>query len=189
MKVSELIRPRQRQHQPGEWPHTTDILREAGLVDVQWFTADMAERGTAVHLACQHLDEGRLDEATLADNVRLRLAAYRKFLREVNPRIVAIEQRVQHEALRYCGTLDRIVEIGGYGGVLDLKGPAKAAWQGVQCEAYRRCVDWTPKRWTLHLADDGYTLVEHKDRADWGAFCAALSIYQWKERNGCLTLS
>ena len=162
------------------WPRVTAVIKAAGLIDDRWFTDDLAERGTAVHLACQYLDEGDLDEGSLADDVRPRMEAYKKFKAEVQPRIVAIEQRVEHQTMRYRGTLDRIVEIGGYGGILDIKGPAKAAWHGVQCEAYRRCVDWTPKRWTLHLADDGYNLVEHTAKDDWAAFHAALVMYNWR---------
>ena len=168
----------------GQKPRVTAILKGAGLIDTSWFTPEMAERGTAVHLACQQLDEGTLNEKVLDDAVRPRLVAYKKFLKELNPRIVAIEQYVEHKELRYCGHLDRIVEMGGYGGILDIKGPAKAAWHGLQTEAYRRCVDWTPKRWTLHLSDSGYLLIEHMATGDWAAFHAALVLHNWRASNG-----
>lgn len=162
------------------WPRVTAVLKGAGLVDTAWFTTEMAERGTAVHLACQYLDEGDLDEASLDPDVLCRVKSYKKFKKEMDPRIHAIEQRVEHKELRYRGTLDRIVEMGGYAGILDIKGPGRAPWQGVQCEAYRRCVDWTPKRWTLHLADDGYNLVEHTAKDDWAVFHAALVLWNWR---------
>jgi hypothetical protein len=173
-----------------DWPHVTAVIGAAHLVDTAHFTDDARERGTAVHLACQYLDQDDLDESSLADDVAPRVASYKKFLAEMRPVIIAIEQTVEHPTLRYCGRLDRIVEINGRRGVLDLKGPWMSPTFGMQCEAYRRCLNpMPPARWTLHLSDDGYRLIEHTDRDDWPAFHAALTLYNWKRNHSCLTSS
>lgn len=165
-------------------PHVTAILKEAGLIDASHFTERARDLGTAVHAATQYLDEGDLDEAGLEPLIRPRLEAYKAFLREIRPTILCIETAVHHPIHQYVGRCDRLVTINQEVGVLDIKGPGLADWHGLQTEAYRHCIDPMPTgRWTLHLSDDGYKLVEHRRRDDWPAFLAALTLYNWRRNH------
>lgn len=172
-------------------PHVTDILAEAGLIDTTWFTAEACEKGSAVHLAAQFLDEDDLDFDALDPAVAPRVAQYAKFLAEMKPMIHRIEMRVENKVHGYCGTLDRLVEMdiprrGLQRGVLDLKGLTASPSHGPQLAAYQDCVgrkEW-PCRWNLYLMPDRYKLVEHRDRDDWPVFFAALTISNWRKKNG-----
>lgn len=162
-------------------PHVTTILARAGLVDATWFTTEARDRGTALHMAAQFMDDGDLDWNTVAPDVLPRLRAYQRFKDEVKPEILAIEEPVENLALRYCGRLDRRVRINGREGVLDLKSPAFEPWQCLQTALYAACFPRPMARWTLHLADHRYTLIEHKDRRDWEVAKAAITLAAWKE--------
>jgi hypothetical protein len=165
-------------------PHVTTILRRAGLVDAAWFTDEARDRGSALHSATQFLDEGDLDWDTVDASIVQRLVRYQEFLEEVRPVMIAVEESVTNEALQYCGTLDRRLYIHDREGVLDIKPPTKCAWHGVQVAMYASCFDRPLARWTLHLGDERYQLMEHKSREDWQVAKAALVIAAWKEKHG-----
>jgi hypothetical protein len=165
-------------------PRVTDILRRSGLVDDRWFNDHTRDVGTAFHQAAAYLDEGDLAWDSVDPSVIGRLRQYQRFLEEVKPEILSIEQEVRNESLQYCGRLDRRVRINGHEGVLDFKGPGRFAWQSVQLSLYTGCLPAASllKRWTLHLDDENYRLVEHKDRRDWDVAKAAVTLAAWKEK-------
>lgn len=165
-------------------PHVTTILDRAGLIDSTWFTDEARDKGSALHAATHFLDEGDLDWSTVDPSVLPRLRQYQKFKDELRPEILSIEEAVENETLQYCGRLDRRLKIAGREGVLDIKGPARAPWQAIQVVMYSACFLRPLARWTLHLSDERYQLIEHKDRSDWEVAKAALTIAAWKERNG-----
>ena len=192
--------PRSR-HETGP-PHVTSVLREAGLQG-EWYAPRSAtvpddyylNLGTAVHRACELSDENDLDESTLDERIRPRLVQYRRFLSELNVEVIEIEREVSHPIFKYVGRLDRLVRIGSRLGVLDLKSPSVAAWQGPQTAAYREARVMEPlaspitARWTLHLHDTKYVLREWTDRDDWNVFLSALTVANWRRRNGLWTTS
>ena len=165
------------------YPHVTDILKRAGLVDDAWFTEEARDRGSAVHAAAHYLDENDLDWSSVNPSVLPRLRQYQKFLDEVKPEILAIEESVVHEALRYCGRYDRRVRIAGREGLLDLKGPGQAPWQAIQLAMYAACIPRPLERFTLHLSDERYQLIQHRSREDWSVAKAAITLAAWKETN------
>lgn len=163
------------------WPRVSDILRSGNLVDSSFFTEGGRLKGQATHLATQYLDEGDLDVSSVDEAIRHRVEAYQRFLVEMKPEILSIEESVSHENLRYRGTLDRRLKLEGVEGILDIKSPHKAPWQGVQVAAYAGTFDRPLRRWTLHLEEDGlYHLIEHKSRDDWKVFLAALTVHNWR---------
>ena len=165
-------------------PHVTDILAVAGLVDTTWFKEYDLARGKALHEATHYLDQQDLNWETVDPIILGRLRSYQKFLDEVKPEILSVEEAVINEALRYQGTLDRRVRINGREGILDLKGPSRSAWNALQLSMYAACFPRPLARWNLYLSDDNYRLVEHKDRSDWDVAKAAITLAAWKEKNG-----
>lgn len=155
-------------------PHVTDILKEAGWIDTQWFTDEACQRGTFVHLAAQLWDQGDLDEESVSGDVWLRLQQYRRFKRESDYVPTLIEAKVMNTKHGYQGTIDRLCCVNGREGILDIKGPGHFDWQGLQLAAYAHCFDRPLARWSLHLHDDKYRLVEWTDRQDWVRFLVAL---------------
>lgn len=171
-------------HDTGGPPHVTTILATAGLIDAAWFRDYDLERGKALHLATELLDRKDLDWSTVDPLILGRLRSYQRFLDEVKPEILAIEESVVNAPFHYQGTLDRRVRINGREGILDIKGPSRAQWQAIQVAMYAACFLRPMARWTLHLSDDRYLLIEHKSREDWDVAKAAITIAAWKERDG-----
>ena len=160
----------------------TQILDLAGLVDSTWFTADACDRGSALHKATQYLDEGTLYRDSVDSSIVDRFERYERFIAEVQPEILAIEEEVMNPALNYIGHLDRRLKINGREGILDLK-PSPAPWHPLQLAGYAGCFARPMARWGLYLAGSNYKLVEYSDRSDWRTFQAALTTAQWIRRH------
>ena len=167
--------------------HVTQELRDAGLVDVRYFTEFMRERGTALHLACELHDKGDLDLGSIDPEIKGSFQGYLKFCMEVQPEILAIEEKVEMPGM-WCGRLDRRVKINGREGILDIKGqPSKV--DPLQLAGYAKTFDRPMRRWNLYLRVKlgDYKLVEHKDtRRDDLDWLAAVRIAAWRRRNKCL---
>lgn len=166
-------------------PGVTTILRGKNFNPTAQMLAAM-DRGKAVHLATQYHDEGRLNPESVAPELVPYFEAYLKFLAEVKPEIIHVEQMVIHHQLWYAGTLDRVVKINGVEGVLDLKTGSAPMHTGPQIAAYYEAMSllrgMTGGHWSLVLFGDGtYTLNPYKGTDDWEMFKASLVIYRWKE--------
>lgn len=167
-----------------ELPSVTRVLSDVGVIDETWFTPEVAERGTFVHEACELIDLGQLDEATLDDRLLGYVAAYRTFLHYAAPCWSHIEHQVVDPVRGYAGRLDRAGSWDGVvRGVLDLKTGEPQAWVALQLAAYRRLLPepHTWRRFALWLRPDGsYRLLEHTDRTDEAVFLAALQVTTWQ---------
>lgn len=164
--------------------HVTEVLRLAGLVDERWFTEEARDRGTAVHTAARYFDEGDLDDGSVDPSIAAKLGAYRLFIAEMAPEILAVEESVTDHLLGYCGTLDRRLRINDREGVLDIKCGAESPWHCLQLMFYAHTFNRPMVRWNLLLSDDKYKLIEHRDRRDWRVCLAALTLVQWRNGHG-----
>ena len=150
--------------------------------------------GTYVHKACELDDKGTLDEASLADQLCPYVEAWRKFKAEMKPEILANEKRMFHDALKYAGTVDRVVKIGRWTWIIDLKSSVSIYPQtGVQLAGYQALIDPRPTtnllRAALQLKADGaYSLDRFADRGDWATFLGLMTghnaMLSWRRRNG-----
>lgn len=77
------------------------------------------QRGTAVHLACQAIDQG--DEPDIDDETEGYISAYLDWLNLYDPIWVGIEKRVFCEEGWFAGTLDRVGYIGDDAVIVDIK--------------------------------------------------------------------
>lgn len=78
-----------------------------------------ARLGTAVHACTECLDEGELDEDSVAPSWVSYVNAYCAWKESVQPEIIAIELRLA--CSKFGGTIDRIVKIDGQLWIIDLK--------------------------------------------------------------------
>jgi len=170
-------------------PHCTAILKDAGLVDTSFFTDYHRDRGSALHKATEYLDQGRLDRSTVDEAIVGRLAQYERFLAEVQPEIIGIEVPVLSLAYGFCGTYDRRLFIGGRCGILDIKGPTVMPATAIQLAGYVLAAGGVLARWSLHLSDDHYRLIEHTDRRDFDTFKAAVTIANFRRDHGLIDLA
>lgn len=167
-----------------ELPHVTTILKTAGLIDTTWFTDQGRDRGSALHEATHYLDEGDLKWDTVDESIASRLSQYQRFKEQVQPEILSIEEAVTNSSFQYCGRLDRRVRINGREGVLDIKSPSRSPWQALQVALYALCFDRPMARWTLHLSEERYQLIEHRDRKDYAVAKAAVLLAAWRQKHG-----
>jgi hypothetical protein len=159
-----------------------------GSIDPETLAAKAAF-GTAVHACTEYDDLGLLDEATVEPEWAPRLAAYRKWRREMAPDVRAIELRLCCDA--FAGTLDRIVRMQGALWVVDIKTTSTIhPHVGIQLAAYEILArahlnEPAPlKRGALQVnADGGYKFREFRSLHDYRALAALISLYSWKQMN------
>ena len=144
------------------------------------------ERGTAVHLACEYLDQGMLDEDSIDPAIAGYVNAWRLFTAELTPIWSHIEARCFHKVMRYAGTVDRVGIINGKEYVLDIKTSiaSHAVW-GLQTAAYAHALEKERAfRATVQLRIDGtYRLIEWDDKSDWPTFISLITINNFLEKH------
>jgi hypothetical protein len=174
----------------------TQALKLAGMLDDRWFTEEGAWRGTAVHRACQLIDEEMLDGGTVAPEWDGYIEAYDNFLHDYQCKWGGIEEKLFHPLHRYIGTCDRFGSVNGMGAnglvVVDIKTGARQRWQAIQLAAYSQALSYRYsstrfERIILTLSGDGKykaTPLDFKKplllREDMATFNAAARIANWK---------
>lgn len=144
------------------------------------------QRGIAVHSACQDLDEGVLDWGAVSDEAEPYVRAWEKFKTDTGIVFTEIEKPLYHATYEIAGRPDRIVQLNGLRGVVDIKTYKGDAVTGVQLAAYSllRFGPQTydpPQRWAVWLKSDGkYVMDRFEDRGDEAVFMACLTIAKFK---------
>lgn len=143
-----------------------------------------AERGTAVHKACELDDLGRLDERCLSPTLRGYLLAWRAFSVRHAVRWELVERCVYHAQMDYAGTVDRYGLVAGAPAVVDLKTSATAPLTlGPQLAAYAKAiapVGAGPRRLGVLLRPDGsYRVYDYEQPADWAVFASLLTLRRY----------
>jgi hypothetical protein len=178
-------------------PSVTQVLKP--LYDFSMVRAELlaakAALGTAIHRACELLDNDDLDEESDAGRAALAplagyLAAYKTFLADEKPEILHNEQRMYHPVHRYAGTTDRRYLIGGQVWDVDLKSTVSMSpVVGIQVAAYSELFKANgdtarARRGALQLFPNGkYYFNEFKDPGDFAVFLSLLTVQRFKERH------
>jgi len=149
------------------------------------------ELGHNVHLTTELYDRGDLDEESLDPLLFSFLEGYKNFQADTGVKILHIEQIVYSIIHDYIGTLDRIVELNGQQGVLDIKSTDfQSKTYPLQVAAYERAWIETGggkapmNRYTLRLRPNypkGYKLERHDGKDDFIKFLACLTVHNLKK--------
>lgn len=169
-------------------PGVTNAMQDAGVVDTTWFTEWARDRGSKVHKITEYYDEGDLAEESVDPALRGYLEAWKRFRREYEFRIEAIELEVYHPTAMYGGTLDRLGICGKTNvqlkTIVDIKsGPVQRA-TGLQltgyADAYQAMTgDFVHKIMGVQLKQDGtYKITPFT--LDFMTWRAVLTISNWK---------
>lgn len=89
-------------------PSITDILKEFGFIDDEYFKPEHRERGQRIHSATHYLDENDLNWASVRDEDLGFMQAYERASKELNLRHIRTEERLFNTALMFCGKPDRV---------------------------------------------------------------------------------
>lgn len=169
-------------------PSVTQILQQ--VTDFSHINptvlARKAQIGTATHLACELDDAGDLDEASVPEEVRPYLDAWRLFRLQNDTVVELSESRVFHSTHRYAGTLDRVMLVNGERAVVDIKTSAVLGNAvGLQLAAYDMALGTKKlKRYALQSKPNGtYRMEEYKDPNDYAVFIALLTIQNWRNKH------
>ena len=170
-------------------PSVTQILGSANIINAEWYSADAAARGSAVHAAAHYADENDLEDAWRDQSPYAGyLRAWEKFKAESGFIVELVEERVFHPEGGYAGTLDRTGFIGTSRVLLDLKTGGYEDWHPVQLSAYTACRPnpRTYRRMNVYLRGDGkYSIREYPSgeySRDFGVFTAAATIFHFNNR-------
>jgi len=147
-----------------------------------------ANRGTAVHLACELDDRDILDYSSLDDEVMGYLVGWQSFVRDYKPKWTSIEERFYSSHHDFAGTPDRTADIDGYDSIVDIKTTKKIGpWVGLQLAGYSLGkglpASANVKRYAVQLMPDGkYMAHEFKELSDYPTFLSLLNITKWNAR-------
>ena len=168
-------------------PNVTTVLKNAGLIDDEYFTEEGRRRGNAVHAATHYYDDGDLDEGSVAQEYLGYLEGYKRFLFEVEPEWDPdlVERIIHNRECGYIGRLDRGGRMFRRPSILDIKtGQSDDFYVGPQTAAYERPLR-SRDRYTLRLKPNGtYKLKPHKDPDDFKVFLWGLALHNWKKNKG-----
>jgi hypothetical protein len=163
-------------------PGITSVLDKTGFVDKTWFTPESANRGRAVHAACQYLIEGALDWDSVHPDILPRVQAFGKFLDGVRPELILAEQPLYSTTWKFGGTPDLVLRIRGLNAIVDIKSGRSGLAAMLQTAAQsilvheRKGIACT-LRYALELtAAGGFRVVQHVNPGDTTMFLNALAM-------------
>jgi hypothetical protein len=135
----------------------TTILKDAGLINVDWFTQDSREKGSAVHeLAARFANGERYDDKGREIAGLEYLNALEAWFVKTGAYPLATENMIDHtvNGIRYAGTYDLLADIKGKRWLVDYKTGAEAKWHKAQLAAYALKVnpDYCA---TIHICANG----------------------------------
>lgn len=166
-------------------PSVTEILTNANIIDKAWYTEESAQRGSAVHRACQLLLEGNLNESTVDSRIAGYVAAFRAFKSVVSIGDCECEKLVWSQYLRYAGLTDIDCVLNGSPALIDIKTGSVPAWVDLQLAAYDNALfetDGTLRRlFSLNLRADGTYRLRQYHRTRFQVFSDALIT--WRQAN------
>jgi hypothetical protein len=175
------------------YPRVTTVLRSAGLMDYsrapEQKLADAQWRGSAVHLACQYLDEGTLDWSSIEREHLPYVRAWQRF-RDESGFVVEAAEKCVFSRSGYAGRLDRLGRLrDGSLAVLDLKTGSVMPATRLQLAAYVMCLErsYAYSRHAVRLTPEGrFSVTTYPRRelaADFAVFLHALALYNWRKEN------
>jgi|SRR5579864_4020753 len=174
-------------------PSVTEVLKDNGFISESWFTEKGRSRGAAVHHATYLFDQDKLIWDSLHKDLWGYIHSWYKIKVRLGIEVIEAEKSLYNGLYRYAGTLDRLVRIGRWEHVWDLKtmpptGGAAPKWCRYQSAAYEGMLPpyGSRKRAAVELHADGSmaTLKPHEDLDDLQVFLCMLTTTRARRENG-----
>lgn len=171
-------------------PGVNEILKDLRVCDLSRVPPGILEKaaalGTAVHQATALDDSGVLDDASLGPECVPYFTAWKKFKRENDYSIHAIEKSYTTSLFGgFCGTVDRLCRLNGTESVIDIKTGGTYRSTRLQTAAYsvmaREGKTCDVARSVLYLQKDGtYCIQNHTDKEDYDVWGKCVELFHWK---------
>lgn len=167
----------------------SEVLEISGVSNYSGIPEDnlrrAANRGIAIHMACDDIDKGRADWWSDDEEIRPRVNAYAEWVKDTGFEVLHSEYSVWNEELQFAGTPDKIGAIKGEIVIVDIKATSKVyPWTALQLAAYEICYPCR-RRLVVWLKPNGrYKEIEYQDCVDYPTFLAALQLARWKVKHG-----
>jgi hypothetical protein len=187
-------------------PSTTGILRDSGLIRLDYIPAFILEkarvRGTAVHALVHYLNENDLHWPSVDPRYRGYLDAWIRYREETQLRVLLCEYRIASRRHRVAGTLDLLAEIDGEGWLIDYAtGNPEDVAKDFQTGSYLgMAFEWAAedarlanvlarhKRWrrrAIRLRPDGaFRVSEYTDPRDYARFQTLTAAWHIRNERG-----
>ncbi len=151
-------------------PGVTSILRDAGIIDDQWFTDEARARGQAVHACIHYYQQGALDEKSIDPAIEPYWKAYLEFRKHADFTPVLFEHVVYSKTQDYACKIDVFGrwQTDGCRSIIEFKSGHRPPWVDIQLAAQQQaCFEsgLRPTRlYSLELRKDArFDLKEHKN--------------------------
>jgi hypothetical protein len=180
-----------------EVPSVSKILQHFGYSDIESvrkFIGDAAvdassEFGSVVHDTCALYDKD--DLAGCDPLVELYLNGWKKYRMVYKPTFIAIEQPLVSKIWGFAGQPDRVEDKANFLAIPDIKTGVVTIAEKIQTALYQILVEenYGQKviaRMSVHLSENNYSIVPHKDKNDINIAKCLLTIYNDKRSKGLL---
>ena len=174
-------------------PSVSQCLELAGLSDVSMIPAHILERasaiGTAVHQACEFLDQDDLELDSLDPTIVGYVVGYQKFREEHEFIPELVEHRIIAElgGMKYGMCVDRVgrFKAAKTAILLDIKTSSKPQphW-AIQTAAYAAGLGLECERKVVHVSKDGNYKLLDQTEDDLVVWAAVLQIAHWRLAHG-----
>jgi len=172
-------------------PHITQVLADLGLsksfegvADLEWY----ATRGKAAHAACRLINEGCLDEKSVAEEIKGYVFAYQQFIKEKPITVIGSEIPLYSELHDFCGTSDLVCFVENQRSVIEIKTTSNID-PAVEIQVGAQAILWDEnnqtkqieKRYVLQLKADGTYRLKDLTHVPPYLFLDALKVWRWKQ--------
>lgn len=174
-------------------PSITDLLKEFGFIDDEYFKPEHRERGQRIHTATHYLDDNDLRWQSVRDEDLGFMMAYKAASKALELRHIRSEERLFHPFLMYCGKPDRVSTWNLSKGqvVIEIKTGSVPAYTGLQTagqDLLLPTLSMPRERAAIELHNDGswkpvfFSGAEHEGDRD--VFLGLVAAHWYKINHG-----
>ena len=160
-------------------PSVTQILKDIGVIETRWYTAEGRNRGSTVHEYLELYDRGLLDPNVVEPEYRGYIDAYLDFLACSKVEYEQIEEPVAHPVYKFAGTPDRVGKINDTACVLDIKSGSSVDWHGLQLAGYALALGNGHDLYALYIKEDGKWTTKTWDAREYQKIFLSYVIGWW----------
>ncbi len=165
-----------------QYPRVTEIIYSVIPMDYEPDEYYMT-RGTYIHRAIELALQDNLDWSTVDNEILPFVEQFLEFSKTIKLEVIDTERRYYNDTFKFSGKPDIIGLVNGKKSVIDIKSSRTPSLQWrLQTAAYAELTG-VSKRYVIYKKDNGWQLLEHKEKTDIYVFYGCLSIFNFLKQN------